>query len=340
MKYGLLVYNYPKQCLTVNIGDYIQSLAAKQFIPDNEDIIYVDRESLSDYGGEYVKVILNGWFMHNPQKWPPSSKIQPLFVSFHINENENVKDKLLDDLSIKYLKRYTPIGCRDTNTLNLLREKGIDAYFSACLTLTLNYKYSVKNPVRQEVIFTEFDPTFYSIKRLLKKTPSLLYYLFRQYKLLKQIAWSFHHRITIKNLMCASYFLSIYLKIFDLSILKEATYIDHYVSISQFTNEEERFNLTKQLLFKYANAKLIVTSKIHCALPTLSFDTPLIYIEDKEDSPSNLCRKTGILELFENVYYFQKGKLNKSSKSVQKEKIQTYVQNMITICEDFINNNF
>jgi hypothetical protein len=336
MKYGLLVYNYPEQISMVNIGDYIQSLAAKQFIPENEDIIYVDRESLSDYEGEYVKIILNGWFMHNPQKWPPSSKIHPLFISFHINES--VKDKLRTDSNIEYFKKHIPIGCRDTNTLNLLKEKGIDSYFSACLTLTLNYKYSVENPVRKEVIFTEFDPPFYSKKRLLKKAPYLLYYLLRHYKLLKHIAYSFHHSITVKKLAHASYFLSIYLKIFELSILKDATYIDHYINISQFVTEEDRFNLAKQLLFKYANAKLVVTSKIHCALPTLSFDTPLVYIEDEEDIPSNLCRKTGILEFFENVYYFKKGQLNKSSKNVQKEKIRMYREKMISICKDFINN--
>ena len=52
--------------------------------------------------GEDVEVIMNAWFMRNPNNWPPSNKIHPIFYAFHINAI--AKDKLLNSESISYLK--------------------------------------------------------------------------------------------------------------------------------------------------------------------------------------------------------------------------------------------
>lgn len=121
----------------LNIGDYIQGLAPAQFF-DNIDL-YIERERLGAYNGEECKVIMNGWYMHRPSYWPPSPKIKPLFVAFHITTT--VKDRILTDKGIEYLKKHQPIGCRDYFTRDLLLDKGIDAYFSGCMTLTLGEKY-------------------------------------------------------------------------------------------------------------------------------------------------------------------------------------------------------
>lgn len=80
--------------------------------------------------------------MAQPENWSPSKHINPLFVAFHINSK--VRDSMLSKESIEYLKKYEPIGCRDTYTMDLLKGKGIDAYFSGCMTLTLGYKYKRK----------------------------------------------------------------------------------------------------------------------------------------------------------------------------------------------------
>lgn len=36
-----------------------------------------------------------------------------------------------------YYDKYSPVGCRDKNTLKLFQQLGVDAYFSGCITLTL-----------------------------------------------------------------------------------------------------------------------------------------------------------------------------------------------------------
>ncbi len=63
MQNGLLVYT--EKYNIFNIGDYIQSLAAKQFFHKID--VLIDRENLDKYTGEKVKIILNGWFMHSPE---------------------------------------------------------------------------------------------------------------------------------------------------------------------------------------------------------------------------------------------------------------------------------
>jgi len=60
VKYGLLTYR------TENIGDEIQSIAARQFLPRVD--IYVERDSLNNVvSDEKIKLIMNGWFTHKPE---------------------------------------------------------------------------------------------------------------------------------------------------------------------------------------------------------------------------------------------------------------------------------
>lgn len=136
MKYKLLAVSVDTG-EHVNIGDYIQALAAAQFLPEVDG--FVQRERLKEYDGEACKVIMNGWYMHHTEHWPPSDKIKPLFVAFHINAS--AKEGMLTEDSINYIKKFQPIGCRDYFTRDLLVSKGVDAYFSACLTLTLGMTY-------------------------------------------------------------------------------------------------------------------------------------------------------------------------------------------------------
>ena len=117
MKFKLL--SIRKGVSAVNIGDYVQALAASQFYPQIDG--FVERDELSLYDGESCKMIMNGWYMAKPENWPPSDKIEPLFVAFHINSK--AKDKMLQPKSIDYLKHHEPIGCRDTYTRDLLKEK-------------------------------------------------------------------------------------------------------------------------------------------------------------------------------------------------------------------------
>jgi hypothetical protein len=83
--------NYHQQDMKtrkVNIGDYIQSIAAEQFLPKVDT--HIDRDELSYYDGEPVKMIMNGWWHFNKGNELPSSKITPLWTSCHISNQKDV----------------------------------------------------------------------------------------------------------------------------------------------------------------------------------------------------------------------------------------------------------
>ena len=78
-----------------------------------------------------------GWYMHPlfnfRHAFPLHRNLRPIFVSFHCN-----KRSLLTPEAVEYLKRYGPVGCRDWTTVYLLRSLDVPAFFSGCLTTTID----------------------------------------------------------------------------------------------------------------------------------------------------------------------------------------------------------
>ncbi len=79
-----------------------------------------------------------GWFMHplfdlEIHDFPLHRNIEPIFVSFHC-----AKKAMLTDEAVAYLKANSPIGCRDWTTVDILLSLGIPAFFSGCITTTVN----------------------------------------------------------------------------------------------------------------------------------------------------------------------------------------------------------
>lgn len=302
MKYGLLTYKENKK--KFNIGDYIQSLAAKQFLPQVD--YYINRENLANYTGETVKMIMNGWFTHNVHNWIPNEKIIPLFVSFHINNT--AAPIMLNENGITYLKKHAPIGCRDMYTVNLLKTKDIESYFTGCLTLTLD---TYKAPDNQRNGIYIVDP-LYSYPSWEK--------IFMNYKsILRNIANGNILALNKKNKHLK--------KFLSEEILNEAIYINHELPNNTYT-DEQKFIIADSLLKKYAKAKLVITSRIHCALPCLALNTPVIYINGF-DSFVDTCRFDGILDLFNRIDIDSKtGKFTTNFDLEEKITKKTQVKNV------------
>ena len=154
-----------------NRGDYVQTLAALSNLMRFKNIEYVGGTKLSNYlndlktkvhankqiDGPKVKVqpvpidrdfssgrsypentwlISNGWFMHRnfagPVDFPYPKNVLPLMISFHIQDPDVLTAEVVTEL-----KRIEPIGCRDWTTLYRLRDFGIKAFFSGCVTTTV-----------------------------------------------------------------------------------------------------------------------------------------------------------------------------------------------------------
>jgi len=337
MKSGILIYSANQG--RINIGDYIQSLASLQFF-DNKVDFYINRERLDEYNDDSIKLIMNGWFTTEPNHWPPSSKIVPLFVAFHINSS--AKDELLSDLGIKYLKEHSPIGCRDLDTTLLLKEKNIDSFFSGCLTLTLNKNY--KSDLCSDKIY--FVDAFSSTNKNLSSLISLCGLFISKLPYVVKLTKKQFGIISFYNFRKTLSFYREYSKHFTDSLLLEAEYIQHELSDSLFSTEIEKFEFAKELLNKYAQAKLVVTSRIHSALPCLGLETPVIFVDNAQQHESSYCRLNGLRELFNLVdsvngelnFRFDKGveKIDKSFALKNKEDYKLLQLKLTEICERFI----
>ena len=143
VKFGLLKFS------TENIGDEIQSIAVRRFLPSID--YYFDRDDIDSTTikkEDTVKIIMSSWYMAKPDNWPPKNdKINPLLISMYIerdNPYNKTNEAFLSEGSRKYIEMYGPLGARDTGTEKFLKENGIDSYFSGCTTLTLIPDKSIK----------------------------------------------------------------------------------------------------------------------------------------------------------------------------------------------------
>lgn len=275
MKHSLLTYAENKKFF--NVGDYIQSLAAKQFLPRVDD--YLNRELLGKYSDETSKLIMNGWFTHNAANWVPSENIRPLFISFHMNSS--AAPLMLSPRGVDYLKQHQPIGCRDHFTANLLESAGIDAYFTGCLTLTLD-NYRVPETERTDNIFI-VDP-LYGYTTWKKVTHSPKQFLRSIYN--GNILKVGRRRCHLERLL-------------DPQLMAKAHWIEQE-PLAGLYSDDEKFAMASDLLSRYARAKLVITSRIHCALPCLALGTPVIFVNGFEGEVDS-CRFGGINELFNRI---------------------------------------
>ena len=129
--YGILIYQ------TTNIGDEIQSVAAMRYLPEKPDgYVFRDRTDKFKLPGqakiENIKLIMNGWWTWKPKYFRPPACITPLLISMHMRPKMDIPKHMRD-----YLIKHGPVGCRDKTTLERLQKLGIPAYYSGCLTLTI-----------------------------------------------------------------------------------------------------------------------------------------------------------------------------------------------------------
>ncbi len=116
---------------TPNLGDDLQAMAIAAFSPSIKTVFH--RELI---GNPQLKdahtVVMNYWFMSKKFRKPPHPTVQPIFHGFCVGRDEMMKYKWPD-----YLKAHEPIGCRDHMTVELLKNRGIDAHWTGCITLFL-----------------------------------------------------------------------------------------------------------------------------------------------------------------------------------------------------------
>ncbi len=248
MQYGVIVYTR-----TANMGDDIQAYAASRFYPHID--YYIDREKIDSFfseNNEQVAAIMAGWYMHSPLNWPPSPYIKPLMVSMHFSPSMELvcgmtkKNALDDKASMDWFEQSGDdgVGCRDEYTARMLQELGIKAWWSGCITLTLD-RYSGVEKHNKIVCVDIADNQIDVIKR--HTTKEVI-------------------SVTHKYTRCISL--------------------------------EKRMKIVEERLKFYQGASLLITTRLHAALPAIALGVPVIYvINEKTDA----CRFNSYLKYIDCI---------------------------------------
>ncbi len=229
MKYGLIVYKD-----TENIGDDVQSYVASKYLPRVDYII--DRDDVTSFipkKKEYVATIMNAWWMNKKFNWPPSPYIYPKMISMHFTHYDTIyhidQKHITTGYGKKYLKKYEPIGCRNSYTKKILQDNGINSYFSGCMTLTLD---RFENIEKEDYIL------------LVDVTDAI-------YEKIKTMTNKRIERITNNR------------------DSKEYSKLDW----------ETRRKYVEDYLKTIQKASIVITPRLHCALPSLALQTPVLLID-------------------------------------------------------------
>lgn len=133
---------------TSNLGDDIQTKAALRFFETEQT---VPRDHASRWNN--YRVALCGWFGHISFRDLPEEII---VIGLHLHHEfaKTINAKGWERLRAAVKQQGFPAGCRDTDTMDLLRAQGIEAEFSGCVTQTLatyegkrSGKFAVDAPV-------------------------------------------------------------------------------------------------------------------------------------------------------------------------------------------------
>jgi hypothetical protein len=276
MPKGTITYTH-----STNLGDYIQTIAAAQLLGPGP-LTHLDRESLHRYDGPDLQLLVNGWFMQNPSNWPPAKAIFPLFLSFHINPT--VADQMLSSAGRAYLKKHQPIGCRDEYTRRLLERHQIQAYLSACVTLTLKRSSFVSNETPRKGILV-----LSALERMVPNTQEL-------WEQKKIFPWAVQQlKAPLKRFKAkqANERLQTFLSQQNRPITRASQILK-----TPLQNTEDYLAAARQQLEKIACAEVVITSRIHTALPAVALGTPVIFLNDGLEHPNQASRLEGLLDLF------------------------------------------
>ena len=169
--FGVLSYDQPG-IRSRNVGDYIQTIASIGHLLRYENLSFSGDKGLTDlfaklrksvkeerkYAGPQAELnlvevyrdgnvyqdipedtwyIAFGWYMHDifgkSFNIPFHANLRPILLSVFVRYPE-----MLTPDAIAYLKKYGPVGCRDWQSVAVLRAVGVPAFFSGCLTTTVD----------------------------------------------------------------------------------------------------------------------------------------------------------------------------------------------------------
>jgi lipopolysaccharide biosynthesis glycosyltransferase len=270
----------------MNLGDETQGLAGIQALPRLDAFVERDRLEMVKFAdastpplvqqnatipddGRRVQVFFNAWWGTPTMTWPPPQYIDPISLSMHFQPRPEIQNKVMElpeqesDAIIPetpswikravnsvhhffvkdeqnapfqlpsvapYLRSQAPIGARDTKTLKFLRDNGVQALFSACMTMTLSLPKVKRDG---SVLIVDVNAT----NQLQGLVPD--------------------------------------------SVLEGSTFMTQKLLGDDADDKVLRFALAFERLLAYSRARLVITNRLHVAMPCVALGTPVIFVHGK-----------------------------------------------------------
>jgi hypothetical protein len=208
---------------------------------------FVDRDRMADFRSrEETLVVFNSWFMQGEDFRIPVPNIKPIWHGFCAGRTELLSGEWGD-----YLRRAMPVGCRDMDSCRLLQSAGIEAHFTACLTLFLGRAMARPAGAASGVVFIDVPPGAE------QHIPA--------------------------------------------SVVEKATRLTTFPGEHAMRDTLARWANVGRLVQILANADLVVTRRLHAALPAASFGVPVVAIPDPAHAAARF-RYSGIDQIIPTVY--------------------------------------
>ena len=270
---------------TKNLGDYVQALAALRFLPRCDG--FIGRDALASYKGkDEVCVIGNSWYRFKDEHHNIHEKIHFLPVSMHADGTDMSQAKGVMSKLRELGNNYdNGIGCRDYHTRDLFERHGIKAYFSSCLTTTINLDI-IGEKLKQ--VISDFGNNYQEsdeYKKLKYRLSTIednvlnddyIAFVDFNYTNLKNCDWvmypdwPFHKYTNFSKMQNA---LNAVLENYKGC---KSVYLSH--TISNKLSPVEFLDVAYRSLSIYNKAKLVITSRLHVALPCLAMTTPVVCV--------------------------------------------------------------
>ena len=227
MKYGNLIYN--KRNGRLNLGDDIQLLAVENMYKrmgiDYDQVVRIEYADLYSYQGEELVVPISFPIISYNSEMNItcfSDKIYPVFLGLSIlTDSLNAND-------VRYLTKFSPVGCRDMHTLSIMKRNQIPAYLFGCMTMTFPKKW-VKDEEKEHIYCIDISTKL----------------------------WDY-----IPN----------YMK-------NRCLILSNAYNIEELTDSPE--NKARELYNELVRkAQLVITSRMHVALPCIAAGIPVIFAKD------------------------------------------------------------
>ena len=226
---------------TKNIGDDIQSYAASVWLPSVDYMVDIEElDSFEAEDDEPVATIMSAWYMWQKWNWPPSKYVYPLWIGFHYND----------------IQRGRPRGM--PSKFEYLTGPGYE-YLKKYEPIGCR-DYYTQERMKERGISNYFSGcvTLTLPKREIQKPK-------REYIVLVDVGEQVEE--AVKKQLHGT----------DIEIKVVApTRVDPSTNLSWETRKRE----VEHMLDLYQNAKCVLAFRLHCALPCLALETPVLLVRE------------------------------------------------------------